>query len=244
MRHKYYGFSETGDKRDINQDAFLMRSDGETGLFCVADGMGGHSHGEVASSTIIECLKQWWDTYDDKDYNGDLGRIITSLMQSVKQANTLIREKTAEGAICGSTLEILIIYRDYYGIISAGDSRVYMRHRRRVSQITTDETWENMSDNMLDYRDKQKSRKFGKLVNAVGISDEVRLNTRTDSVNSKDAFFLCSDGIYKYCSDRILKKYIKKADEKSIERCTDRIKEEVYANGAGDNLTAIMVDIQ
>lgn len=241
MRHIFSGFSETGAVREINQDSILMKSDGDMGLFCVADGMGGHSEGERASQTIIGCLENWWNSFEKDEFEGDFGRIVFSLSQAIEQANQTIFSMTPPGEICGSTLVALLVFQDKYGIINAGDSRIYMRHKRKVQQATIDDTWENQSDNLLSDKEKMNSANFGKLVNAVGASNQVKLTTRTDMLTPGDTFALCSDGVYKYCTEKLFLKEVKKANGLSLMQTLAKIKENVYTNGARDNLSLILV---
>lgn len=244
MRHVYEGICETGLRRAENQDAIFMKSDGEIGLFAVADGMGGHSHGEVASATIRDCLSMWWDSFSPEAYNMDFSRMIISLNQILEKANIDIIGKTAQGEICGSTVVVIFIYRDKYGMLTAGDSRVYKVEHKKLIQISEDETWENRPENShLSLKAKMSHPYYGKLVNAIGTSEQFNLTSRTDSLSKDTAFILCSDGIYKFASPKVFSRTLKSVNASKIAETIIKLRDNVYANGAGDNMSLIIICI-
>lgn len=240
MKYYYTGFTDQGSVREINQDALFMRLKDDMGLFCVADGMGGHQDGEKASKMIVQCLFDWWEGLNPISYNNDFQKMVLNLCNAVEKANRLIKESTAPGAVSGSTVVILFLYKNYYCTISAGDSRIYMRRKHKFSLITVDETWENMLDNTLSESEKKRNSLYGKLVNAIGVNDRARISVKTDVLQQNDLFVLCCDGIYKYCADSFLKKILKRANSSNIADCSEKIKNEIFLNGAPDNLTMIV----
>lgn len=242
MRLEFAGVSDTGRKRKINQDAYCMYRDGDAGLFAVADGMGGYSDGEKASQTVMAKLADWWNSFSPVLFGYEFRKMLRSLEQSIEIANRDIYRMWNKRSICGTTITVLFIYRDLYGVVYAGDSRCYISSRWKWKQITIDEVWENQSS-ITDKERRQKSHPDrGKLVNAIGIREEVWCRTVTDSVLPDMVFLLCSDGLYKYCTDRFIKSCVKKCtDRQEIERLADRMIEKVYQNGAGDNISVVIV---
>ncbi len=239
---EYAGISEKGLVREINQDAVLMRADASAGLFAVADGMGGHSHGERASQLIIKELSMWWENFQPSSYDGDFMRMTASIRQAVEYANREIYINYNKKVICGSTIVLLFIFKNQYCILYAGDSRVYQYRGSLWKLLTIDETWENQSDLSERQRKDFKNPNYGKLVNAIGVRGSMQCRILTGQLKRKDTFLLCTDGLYKFCPDKYLKFYIKKSRRMgNLEDICQRMRDMVYDNGAGDNISFIVV---
>ncbi len=234
---------DIGKVREINQDAILAVSREKTGLFAVADGMGGYNRGEEASQYIIQVLENWWVNFRPEYFEDDYKRMIYSLKQQLEQINRDIYQNYNNGSICGATVVILFVYQDMYGIIYAGDSRAYLYWERQIKQLTIDEVWENQP--ALTIREKKKNWKqcHGKLVNAIGIREEMQCRIITDKVEKNMIFLLCSDGLYKYCPEKYLRKYLKKTKREELEYICADLLDEVYRGEAKDNVSIVLVKI-
>lgn len=240
---EYKGVCDIGLVRTINQDAIFMAAAGEIGLFCVADGMGGHSHGERASREITDNMAGWWNDFREKDFDCDFSRMIYSLNQVLERANRNIRQQSGGREICGSTVVVLFVYRGRYGILSAGDSRIYRCDRTQVKQLTVDEVWENQINLAVSNRVKRRHPNRGKLVNAVGISEDIRITSSTDQTQPGMVFLLCSDGVYKMCPERIIVKALRECRRKVLDSVLSKLVKQVYEGGAKDNASAILIKI-
>lgn len=250
MRLEFFGKSDIGKKREINQDMIGMYQKDDAGLFVVADGMGGHTNGEKASQMVVELLADWWDSFSPVVYEYEFRKMLSAAEQVIEYANKRIYEEYNRNGICGTTVVVLFIYQNRYGIIYAGDSRCYMGlcHKnilsrgRKWEQVTIDEVWENRSDLSRKERKMKNHPNRGKLVNAVGIGKEIRCRIITDVILPDTLFLLCTDGLYKFCADKQLRECMKRSkDRKSIECAIDKLIEEVYGNGADDNISMIIV---
>ncbi|GFI19436.1 serine/threonine phosphatase stp [Lachnospiraceae bacterium] len=242
---EYAGISEKGLIREINQDAILMRSDVSAGLFAVADGMGGHSHGEKASQLIIKELSVWWENFQPSSYDGEFMRMTASIKQAVEYANREIYINYNKKVICGSTIVLLFIYKNQYCILYAGDSRVYQYRGSLWKLLTIDETWENQIDLSVWQKKDLKNPNYGKLVNAIGVRGNMQCRILTGQLKRKDSFLLCTDGLYKFCSDRYLKLCMKKSRRiMHLEDICQKMLDRVYGNGAGDNISFIVVKVK
>lgn len=237
----YQGICEVGLQRKMNQDAVFMVADGETGLFCVADGMGGHSHGERASKEVVNSLSLWWQEFRKSSYSSGFSAAFYSLRQTLATASKRIFYMSAEGEVCGTTAVVLFIFRGQYGILNAGDSRVYLYSGYRVRSLTVDEVWENQPGNTLDAGEKKKHPNFGKLVNALGIAEQARISGSTDIVRPGMVFLLCSDGLYKMCSDYVIVRTLKKCRKGLLDEMMNRLISQVYRGGAKDNVSIILI---
>lgn len=241
MRIVFKAVTDKGLVRAVNQDSIFSEANEVAGLFCVADGMGGHSRGEFASQTVVEYLSAWWKTFDEDQYEKVFTKMIVSLRKCIEKANAAIRKAIEPKEICGTTLTVIFIYRDIYAAFYAGDSRIYLKRKKDITQISKDETWENRPDNHLSQEEKEAHRNFGKLVNAVGISDNLIVTCRTDAVKPGDIFFLCSDGVYKYCDNDVLLEEMKMLNSKDFDEKANILINHVLEGGAKDNYSFIMV---
>ncbi len=239
---KYARICDIGKVRSTNQDAVLAVSRDDMGLFVVADGMGGHSQGEKASRHMIRKFQDWWEDFCKEDYDGDFKRIMSAVQKTAEQAGREIYQKYNQTDICGTTMALLLIYQDTYGLLYAGDSRVYLYHRYQCRQITVDEVWENQPHLTKAEKEAGWERCHGKLYNAVGISANMRCNKITNMLKPGMVFLLCSDGLYKYCTKQNIKKYMKKAGrDKTPEMIAQTLLDQAYEHGAEDNVSLIVV---
>lgn len=237
---------EIGLVREINQDAILALSDNSLNkhLFVVADGMGGHSDGEYASSSIVESLEKCWEEiiHTEELLFSDAIDIIKRV---IIKTNKEIYLKYENIALCGSTCIVMYIQNNNYGILSAGDSHIYKKNGIMVQSVMCDDVWENQKyiREAMSSEEIRNNPNRGKLTNAVGCRDNIELNLKTDIIRKKDAFLLCSDGLYKYCDKKELNNAVRRMNQNNIEETVNMLKEKVYHNGAGDNFSIIAVKI-
>lgn len=242
MRLEFAGKSDVGAKRKINQDSFCMFHKEDAGLFAVADGMGGHTNGEKASQTVIAQLSDWWTSFSPVLFDYDFRKMITDIGKVIRRANRMIYTRWNQTEVCGTTVTVLFIYRNVYGVIYAGDSRCYLSRGWKWEQVTIDEVWENQSGLDDDEREQKDHPNRGKLVNAVGIREDVRCRVITDLLLPDAKFLLCSDGLYKFCPDRFLRSSVRRCvDGNGMEYAVNKLIDKVYQNGAGDNITMVIV---
>ncbi len=241
---RYAMVCEIGKVRKINQDAAFSASCNETGLFVVADGMGGHSQGEKASQLIVRNMERWWETFHPQKYGNHFMQMMYGLRQEAERANQEIYENYNKNAVCGSTMVLLFLWKDAYGMIFAGDSRIYLYHKHKLRQLTVDEVWENQPDLTQWERERHWERYHGRLYNAVGIQKELRCSVVANERKAGMVFLLCSDGLYQYCPWQQLKKYMKKAGKAEHPECVaEALRNSVYRSQAKDNFSAILVTV-
>lgn len=226
--------SDVGKRRNMNQDALFTVWNSSWGLFVLADGMGGTSEGERASNEIANAYKIWVENMTEKIDEMEPGDILTALRTVLSEANDKIKEETRPGETCGSTAVILFLREDCYMIISAGDSRLYEVSERffssRLKQLTVDDVWTHQGINS------------GKLTNAVGIYSPMKCHVASEMLQKKHTFFLCTDGVYKYCPEKTILHLLSQKNSGGLEEKAEKIKESIYENGAGDNLSMILVE--
>lgn len=243
MKLIYSGICDIGLKREKNQDSIFMHSNGEVGLFVIADGMGGYAKGEIASSTITNEIKHWICNFKAEDYDNKFIKMMKSLENKIEEISRYIYHNYNQTQICGSTCVLLFIYKDYYGIINIGDSRIYKKQGFRLKSVMKDDVWENKIDvkEHMSREDILNHTNYGKLLQAVGIKENISLASKTDLLKRGDSFLICSDGLYKFCLERDMRKIMNGISESNIEESVKKMVTKCYEAGAKDNISVIVV---
>lgn len=242
---RYLEKTDIGKKRKVNQDAVLALSEGDIALFVVADGMGGHSHGEYASGEIVSACKRYWEQGVGQITGKAFPVLVQEVEQVLQEANETIYRQYNKDAVCGSTVVALLLAEGCYAVLSTGDSRIYTYCKRGISLLTTDDVWDNLSSTRERYTEEEIKQHVnrGRLVSAMGIAETVSLHVHTGRLAKKQKFLLCSDGLYKYCDNAYLKKNLKRIkSESSMTKVAERYMEHVYRHGANDNVSFVLVD--
>lgn len=233
------GKTDRGLVRPVNEDAFLDRC--EDGLWVVADGMGGHDAGDVASRMIVESLR-------NLSLEGSLAERLDSLEDALDQVNEhLLRRSIQEDGqkhIIGSTLVLFVIENNQLGaILWAGDSRIYRLRNGQLSQITSDhsqvETY--IRQGIISREEARTHPDRNIITRAVGSQDELYLEADLCEISSGDRYLLCTDGLTRHLEDHEIADYLKQslAAEETVQKLIDLTLE----RGAKDNVTAMVVDI-
>lgn len=240
-------FSECGS-RDVNQDAIYVSAEGNRGIFAVADGMGGHSGGEVASSAVVNGIRDWWD-------GSGLAEAETEIDSVAEQCTSLLANINAEvfsyfsvrGQVGGSTVAVLIIWDDRYAILSAGDSRIYQIRQKALRQLTTDDVWENLPEVKREMREESMAcdPRFGRLTEALGSEKRLRVSRGGGMLFGREVFLLCSDGVHKYCAHRELERILRRGVTfRSADRMKKMIRQRAIKNGVDDNYSAVICRVK
>lgn len=239
MKLIYDGCSRRGLLRRTNEDSYLMCAADHAALFLVADGIGGKAHGAVVSAILRDEYNAWFRR-----------RILlpgstVDFYTAVKEIRDILVEKNQQiiqrfgTSSAGSTLVLLFFIGNRCLYLSSGDSRIYRGRGLCVRQITVDDVYENWEDSSKD----QELQKRGKLVGAVGIHSELRYTLGADILQRGDRFFLCSDGVYRYVSERLLQRKMRFGTDHPVDLIS-RIAEEVEDNGARDNYSMIYIQVK
>lgn len=235
----------TGLVRVTNQDSIFSAYKSDIGIFLVADGMGGHYRGELASGIAAGEMSKWWEKNKDGAADQPFFTVVEALEREIKRINSMIEEQYRNmGQLGGCTFCMLLVHHNAYAVLNVGDSRLYLCERRKLRQLTVDDVWENQPQvrQMADTFDLTRDPRRGRLVRAMGIDREISVSVLTNVVAKRMVFFLCSDGIYKHLDAKQLEELLKKVKKpKDAARVNDSIKKKVYENGASDNLSMITV---
>lgn len=243
---EYGVISHIGLVKKVNQDRILIKigqaGSREFGLFAVADGMGGHTHGEVASTMAIAELTRWWDHELEAillEKTAIWNCVKTSLANCFLKINEQIR--TVNDVKMGTTLTVLIIYGDKYVITHIGDSRIYTRTHKHMTKVTKDHSFVDQIQ-QEGSRDKVHHPYGHVLTQCLGIQEHIYPYTRVSLNKKKQLFLLCSDGLYNYIRhqemEQILYSGLRRKEE--LQTIVDTLYEQVLHHGAGDNVSIIL----
>jgi serine/threonine protein phosphatase PrpC len=248
MNIQFWAATDTGRTREHNEDNFLV--DKKLKLFIVADGMGGHAAGEVASSVAVhEVRKAIADQKEIVDRFVMGGSLIgkQSVLTLIKNAIVLacqqvhrLAQENAERQGMGTTLSLLLVGADRGFIGHVGDSRIYRSRNGVVSQLTEDHSVINelIKSGRLKPGDAFDSPYKNAVTRAVGVHPTVEVDAIDFEIKEGDHFLLCSDGLSCYLTDELTADILEKKELKEIPQAFIN-----HANQSGgkDNITAIVV---
>ena len=228
--------TDVGLRRKVNEDALLVRT--ERGLWAVADGMGGHDAGDVASSKVTESLLELPDAED-------LDQLVDSAVMALKKVNEdLIALAGAKGSdkSIGSTVVGLAIANGQFRCFWAGDSRGYRIRDRQIVQLTRDHSLvQDLVDSGMLQPDEAVDHPNSNIITrAVGVAEELRVDTVSGDVQRGDQFFLATDGVTRLISDEELAAELSSNPPAHAAR---KLIETVLARGAPDNASLIITKI-
>lgn len=192
--------SHQGAVRAVNEDAFFDAPD--IGVWAVADGMGGHEAGQLASSLIVDAL----DTIPQIESAEQRVTAVRGRLNGVNQRLREIAQERYAGRIIGSTVAILLADDDEATCLWAGDSRVYLLRQGQLRRLTRDHSKveEMIAEGLLQPSEAEGHRLANVITRAVGAQPELLLETRVEKARVGDRFLICSDGLTKTISDEEL----------------------------------------
>jgi PPM family protein phosphatase len=236
--HFEYGvISDIGMVRTSNEDSYI--ADIQNSLFLVADGMGGHAAGEVASRITADTVQEF---ISGSDRTIDLE---TLLRQAVHQANSRVyqtQQVTPEYRGMGSTLTILALQDDRYYLAQVGDSRAYLLRDKSLSQLSRDHSvvWPLYESGVLSKDGIRKHPQKNLITRCIGTQPEVEADLSNDSSCAGDIFVLCSDGLTDVLTDGAIEKILLDTGNKPQEISRNLV-QAANAGGGRDNITVVVV---
>ncbi|HUS73064.1 MAG TPA: Stp1/IreP family PP2C-type Ser/Thr phosphatase [Sedimentisphaerales bacterium] len=235
--------SHIGKVRDENQDTFFI--DQELGLFIVADGMGGHQGGQLASKIVSEDLPVMIELRLDKLKVGSPAAIRSMFKKTiVEQSRQLQLEGTSETGYkdMGATLVAALLRNNRAYIANLGDSRIYRFRKGRLVQLTKDHSVvsELLDKGKIKAEEAQNHEAQGEITHYVGMEDKAKPYIRSFSLKKGDRLLLCTDGLTDAIDDKAIAEILARQDD-----CKTACRELIdAANAAGglDNITVVIAD--
>lgn len=248
---KVWGKSDVGRRRLHNEDNFLVME--ELNLFAVADGMGGHAHGELASKTALKVIADFIAREKEAE-DSPLGaaiptkpKIILSLLRrSVETACRHVYDLAMENREyrgMGTTITVTLFNGEDACVAHVGDSRAYLIRRQVLKQITEDHTLvnEQLKSGLISAEEARVSRHRNIITRSVGFEREVQVDTLTFKIQPGDGFLLCSDGLTGLIEDAEIYETVSNNFFCSVPGV---LIERANSLGGHDNITAVMLYVE
>jgi serine/threonine protein phosphatase PrpC len=236
-----FGLTHTGLVRAANEDAFVVRPD--LGFYAVSDGMGGAAAGELAAHMAIDAVRE------EIEGSGALhpahaGPLL--LRSGVELANALIHATAAADPLkhgMGTTFTGILVFGGRIALAHVGDSRAYVLRRRRLAQMTEDHSFvaAMVRAGAFTPEEAATSPRRNEILRAVGVEQDVEIDTRLATVEPGDVYLLSSDGLHGYVDDKIIAAVLN--TEADLTRAAQRLVESSLDAGGHDNTSVVLVRI-
>jgi protein phosphatase len=231
----FHIFTNIGNKRKKNEDSYLiLQPEKGVAILAVADGMGGHSAGEVASEIAIESIRDYSFNFDDN--------IIKQIKSAVNKANENIlnyEEDDINYQDMGTTLTLSVLKDNklFYGHV--GDSRIYL-FDGQLNQVTRDHSLVN---DLIENKSIRPDEAFDHpkkniITQALGIDKDLEIQTDQININDENIIMLCTDGLSDMIRFENIEEVFKK--DKKLQEMIDELGSQALKNGGTDNITIIM----
>jgi len=245
-----YGVSHIGLVRKVNEDSFYCQENYEYGkpyLCIVADGMGGHNAGEIASKMAVSEVKDFMERalencshYNTEDYK-------KLVRDAFLYANESVYNLSKENMACsgmGTTLTLALIVENNLIIGHVGDSRMYLVKNDKISKVTEDHSYvaELIKNGTIKPEEASHHPQKNLITRALGTSRDLEVDIKNITVNDGDFILICTDGLSNMLSDdEILNTIVNVKEYKTI--CNELINK-ANTNGGLDNVTVIVIEVE
>ena len=226
--------TDAGKVRKINEDSIYHNDDQQ--MWVVADGMGGHHRGDIASQTVVRYL----DSYRAVTHTGISMQRIDNLLNAAN--SELIEKAETEGAdIIASTCALMLRHKNSVICVWVGDSRVYRFRQGELTQLTRDHSYESLLEDMRNAGENVDDLMVNTqtLTRGIGAEDNLQIEKCHFSVEAGDRYLLCTDGLYKEVSDEELMNHYNTINDDDT--LVETLHQAYLDGGARDNLGVILV---
>ena len=251
MRLHSFGITDVGLKRAHNEDNFF-RSD-ELGLYLVADGMGGHAAGEVASGAAIQAIVEFaqkhaddggltWPFGFDTKYNPRSNALLNGIRLANQRLYTLQQERS-ELTGMGTTVAALRIEDGIATISHVGDSRIYRVRAGQLEQMTSDHSWvnEQLLKNIITAEEARNHRYKNVITRALGNRLDLEIDTRAEPVQPGDHFLMCSDGLSGMVEDWEMREVVSETCQGDLRAASNKLVALANEAGGQDNISVVLI---
>lgn len=236
--------TDIGLVRNKNEDSYFQSMDFEFPLFIVADGMGGHNAGEIASKMAVEIIKQIF--IENNNILNSEQELISIIINSIKKANQKIYEFSQSEEVysgMGTTITLAYITQGNIYIGHVGDSRAYTISNNNIFQITEDHSLVNelVKNGSITIEEGKVHPQRNMITRAAGTSEDIEVDLVIKAYNIGDILFICSDGLSNMISDtEIMNTFI---NEPIIKNACESLINKAKENGGKDNITIIAIEL-
>ena len=236
MKARVHGLTDVGRRRENNQDQLLV--DEQRDVYAIADGMGGHAAGEVASSIAIQALAETIKDASEEEAN-------QFLVDAFQEGNRRICESVlarGEWRGMGTTIVALVRRDDRVIIGHVGDSRSYVLRDGALVQLTDDHSWvaEQVRMGLLTNEEAHKHPMRNIVTRAMGNRLELEVDVSEQPIHPGDVFLLCSDGLNSMLGDEQISEILSRHQDDPVEACRALI-DAANEHGGDDNITVIVL---
>jgi protein phosphatase len=258
MRVRFAGGTDVGRKRDHNEDSIYLPTEARLGI--VADGMGGHASGEVASKLAVDTMVAYfhktsdmqpltWPFKVDRDIRAEVNRMVTAIMlANVEIFETAGRDPACKGM--GTTVDAINFLDDTVIIGHVGDSRVYRHRDSELIQITEDHSLINDYIKMkrVTVEEAENWPHKNVIVRALGMKDTVQVDISRLEPQPNDVYILCSDGLSGMVPEAELTATLQSlqsddASRDNVEALCHALINAANKNGGTDNVTVVAIKV-
>ena len=224
--------THVGNVRQRNEDNYLVAT--HRGLWAVADGMGGHDAGDVASRVVVEELNAIPTPATAAD-------LLASCEKRMLVANSRLRQLADErGAVIGTTIAILLVFNRSYACVWSGDSRIYRIRGDAIEQVSIDHTeiQELVLDGKISMEEAATWPHRNAVTRAIGVFEHPELEIKSGLLEAGDGFVICSDGLTAHVSNEEI---LDLAGKNTAQAACDLLLQLTLDRGASDNVTLVIV---
>ena len=250
MEYRAVARTDVGRKRTGNEDSFCLAP--ELGLFVVADGMGGHAAGEVASRLAVETIREWMGKYLRGEETTQVGQPLAGcsrqanfLCSSIRRANRAIfdaAQDRPEYAGMGTTLVAALAVGDGMALAHVGDSRVYRVRDDRIVQLSTDHSLvqQQVERGIISAAEAHGSQYRHLITRALGLKESVEVDLAEHDIRAGDVWLLCSDGLSDLLEDEEMLAATREHPD-DLEKACQALVDLANYKGGDDNITVLLI---
>lgn len=240
---KFDAMSDKGRVRENNEDSYFIPNDENFPLFIVADGIGGHKSGEIASNMTVDIIKNNLKTVDEYESITDLE---DDFIKAISLANNEVYSKSiqdTELSGMGTTLTLIYFYKDSVLIGHVGDSRTYVVSEDRIQQLTEDDTFVNKLVELGEITPIEAANhpKRNIITNAIGTDTRIDISLIQYNYAVDEYLLICTDGLTDMVTNNEILKIVN--DYKDPTSIKEQLIKSALDAGGKDNITFIIIQI-
>ncbi|MGB3975560.1 MAG: Stp1/IreP family PP2C-type Ser/Thr phosphatase [bacterium] len=243
MKVLAYGASDLGMKRQINEDSFRICP--KSRVYMVADGMGGHAAGDIASSMAVNLVAEYLHGHMNAAKQNEKSHFLDILAGALDHANRQIIFETHQKQALrgmGTTLVVVIYHGGRLFVANVGDSRVYLIRNNKIGLLTTDHSWVNMQM-QLGNMTTEESRLHpmrNVITRALGTQNDVEADILEYPIQQNDYLILCTDGLTNMLGDKEIAETVLQCNN-DVKTAVEELVRKANASGGDDNITVIVL---